>query len=99
MPRLRVAPRKKRIERSNEKRQTVDSCNRGELHESGICRRWIAKQVPRKTDFWKPVANHFERNPQERRTDACECDAAERKTLDGPCDRSVYRTPNRGNQQ
>src|SRR5580698_10653623 len=66
---IRVSPGKKRIEPSDEKRQTVDSCNGGELHQRYICRGWIAEQVPRKTDFRQVSTEHLERNPKERRAE------------------------------
>src|SRR5271157_3075031 len=99
MPRVRVAPREKRIERRNEKRQTVDARNGRELQQRGICRSWIAKQVPRKTDFRQVRAKHLERNPEERSAGASKRDTSQREPVDRPSDRAVRSGPNRGNQQ
>src|ERR1700734_3815119 len=98
MPRVRVAPREECIERGDQKGQAVYSGNRGKLHQSAICRGWIAEQVPRKTDFRQPGAEHLERNPEEGRAEASERDTSPRKTVDRPGGPAVCRGPHRSDQ-
>src|SRR5580704_3184662 len=94
-----VCPCKERIESRDDERKAVDSSDCRKLDQRNIGGGRIAQEVPRKTDFREASACDFERNPEERRADTGERDAAQRKTVDCPSGRPVHGAPNRGNQQ
>src|SRR5438552_11495088 len=93
------SPGPERVEAGNDKREAVNSRDGRQLHKREIRRRWVAQQIPRKTNFRKMCPDKLNRDPQERRGDAGSRDAAARGEIHAQRKEPRENAPGHGNQQ